>query len=869
MKRLLSALCLILPAAYVLAQEPAAEQIPAPTAQPLPVQEALLAGPIPLAMPAFFDEAQAGVKPADLLQAMPAVPGEGWPGPGRGFRAPDGRDLAWTPARAEDGAFAFAAAAGPTVRYLSFVIAADRWLKATLTVSSLQEVRASLDGADLALDKGKAAADSTARTAELTLPIGKHLVCLRALDDPAGAGGGPIRLAVAPADSAPAEAIALGIAAERPVDIHTVLDAPRIAAAALSPDGGLVALTLGAYPNGKDKESWLEVRDTAGGKLLWTWRGPEAPSAVAWHPQGRRLSWRVDRDEKATVWMYDLDAGTTEAVLRDVQKLGAWRWAPDGASLVYEIGRSPEPDKRKVKRVMTPADRQPWWRDRAYLEQAFVPGGLTRRLTAGPVSPQSWTLSPDGRQLLFFTSEPDLDERPFATSDLWLMDLSTLQARKILSDPWVGGAEFSPDGKMLCLQGSPSAFDGLGRVLPAGVQANDYGGQLYLFAPLTGQAEAITRDFGPDVDWFAWCRADGMIYAVVSETQYGNVYRRARDGRWEKLDTQMECTDQIALPLQGRTAVARGTSATVPNRLYALDLKKNAARLLLDPGAKDYRDIIFGEIRDWTAVLPDGERIDGYVYLPPDFDPARTYPLIVYYYGGTSPITRDYGGRYPKNIWAGQGYVVYVPNPSGATGYGQEFAARHVNDWGKLTAAEVIGAARAFVQAHPFVDPARVGCIGASYGGFLTEYILTRTDMFAAGVSHAGISDISSYWGEGLWGYEYGARALAGSFPWRDRELFVEQSPLFHADKITTPLLLLHGDADTNVPKGESDQLFTALKLLGRDVEYVQIQGQDHHILDHEQRIVWNDTILAYFAKYLKGQPQWWDALYPAPEDWR
>ena len=261
--------------------------------------------------------------------------------------------------------------------------------------------------------------------------------------------------------------------------------------------------------------------------------------------------------------------------------------------------------------------------------------------------------------------------------------------------------------------------------------------------------------------------------------------------------------------------------------------------------------------------------LDGFVYYPPDFDPGKKYPVIVYYYGGTSPVTRDFGGRYPKNIWAGQDYIVYVPNPSGATGYGQEFAARHVNDWGILTAGEVIEGTKAFLAAHPFADPERVGCIGASYGGFLTEYIITQTDIFAAAVSHAGISDISSYWGEGLWGYAYGARALANAFPWQDRELYVEQSPLFHADKITTPLLLVHGDSDTNVPMGESDQLFTALKMLGSEVEYVQIQGQDHHILDHEQRIVWNDTILAFFAKYLKDRPDWWDEMYPAPEDYR
>jgi dipeptidyl aminopeptidase/acylaminoacyl peptidase len=186
-----------------------------------------------------------------------------------------------------------------------------------------------------------------------------------------------------------------------------------------------------------------------------------------------------------------------------------------------------------------------------------------------------------------------------------------------------------------------------------------------------------------------------------------------------------------------------------------------------------------------------------------------------------------------------------------------------VNDWGRLTAQEVIAGTRAFLSAHPAANPEKVGCIGASYGGFLTMYLLTQTDIFAAAVSHAGISSISSYWGEGFWGYAYGARALAHSFPWSQQDLFVQQSPLFHADKIHTPLLLLHGSSDTNVPVGESISLFTALKMLDREVEFIRIEGQNHWILDHDQRIVWNDTILAFFAKWLKDRPFWWEALYP------
>jgi Dipeptidyl aminopeptidases/acylaminoacyl-peptidases len=161
--------------------------------------------------------------------------------------------------------------------------------------------------------------------------------------------------------------------------------------------------------------------------------------------------------------------------------------------------------------------------------------------------------------------------------------------------------------------------------------------------------------------------------------------------------------------------------------------------------------------------------------------------MIVYYYGGTSPTNRALEARYSMHMYAAQGYVVYTLNPSGTTGFGQEFSARHVNAWGKVTADEIIKGTETFCQEHPFVDAKKIGCIGASYGGFMTQYLQTRTDLFAAAISHAGISALSSYWGEGYWGYGYCAVANAGSYPWNNAELFTKQSPLFNADKSRLP----------------------------------------------------------------------------------
>ncbi len=272
--------------------------------------------------------------------------------------------------------------------------------------------------------------------------------------------------------------------------------------------------------------------------------------------------------------------------------------------------------------------------------------------------------------------------------------------------------------------------------------------------------------------------------------------------------------------IASKRPVGRALLDALGTAAYSVDLRKlrkQSVRVLADPARTDYRHVKFGDIQDWNFMNERDREITGRIYTPPDFDPSRKYPCIVYYYGGTSPVSRDFGGRYPKEIWAAHGYVVYVLQPSGATGFGQEFSALHVNDWGIIVADEIIDGVQRFLRTHPFIDEKRVGCIGASYGGFMTMLLTTRTDLFSAAVAHAGISSISSYWGEGFWGYLYSATATANSFPWNRKDIYIDQSPLFSADRVNTPLLLTHGTVDTNVPPGESIQLYTALKLLGKE----------------------------------------------------
>ena len=301
-----------------------------------------------------------------------------------------------------------------------------------------------------------------------------------------------------------------------------------------------------------------------------------------------------------------------------------------------------------------------------------------------------------------------------------------------------------------------------------------------------------------------------------------------------------------------------GESAANSHRIYTMNLKKQKAELREDLSEKLLKGIRLGRCEDWNFVSSRGDTIYGRYYLPPYFDESKKYPMIVYYYGGCSPTSRNFDTLYPFHAYAAQGYVVYVVQPSGATGFGQQFSARHVNTFGDYVADDIIEGTKKFVNAHPYVNGKKIGCLGASYGGFMTQYLQTKTDIFAAAISHAGISDHTSYWGEGYWGYSYSEVSGANSYPWANPELFVDHSPLYNADKIHTP-----GSVDTNVPVGESIQMYTALKLLGRETALVVVDGQNHHIRDYSRRILWQNTIFAWFAKWLQDDASWWNAMYP------
>ncbi|OPZ29519.1 MAG: Prolyl tripeptidyl peptidase precursor [Bacteroidetes bacterium ADurb.BinA174] len=649
----------------------------------------------------------------------------------------------------------------------------------------------------------------------------------------------------------------------RRININDILEGKRVNSSSISPSGRFVLLNLRETLAGGQSRSYTEIYDSRQKRAILSESANR--SQLNWMPKSDLLYYVTDDENGRTLYTLEPLNMETKVVAQNLPKENFYI-APDEKSMFFSSKESiTVSNPNGLKRLIGIDDRQSSYRDRYFLYRHFFDTGLTQQLTFGRQTASFNDVTNDLMYLLFSTSEEDLAERPFSKSSMYLLNLQTMVVDTVWKDQtFTYSAQFSPNGKQLLIHGAPEAFNGIGLNIKPGQIANSYDTQSYIMDLETKSIEAVTKNFNPTINAQEWNVLDNFIYYRVEEGDRANVYRYStKTKKFDKLPLKEDVIRSFNIAENAPWATYTGVSTSNSNRSYLLNLKTMESTLISDPYADRLSKLTLGEVKDWSFKSSFGDQIEGRYYLPPNFNPNKKYPLIVYYYGGTSPTSRTFESTYPLHVYAAQDFVVYTLQPSGTTGYGQEFSARHVNAWGNQTAEEIIEGVQKFVAAHSFVDGTKIGNIGASYGGFMTQYLITQTDIFAASVSHAGISNITSYWGEGYWGYSYSSGASAGSYPWNNPKLYTEQSPLFHADKIKTPLLLLHGTADTNVPIGESIQMYTALKLLNKPVEFIQVEGENHAIYDYNKRIAWNNAIYAWFSKWLKGDSRWWDSMYP------
>jgi dipeptidyl aminopeptidase/acylaminoacyl peptidase len=642
-----------------------------------------------------------------------------------------------------------------------------------------------------------------------------------------------------------------------------ILNLKRVVDIALSPDGLKAAVSLRQTNADKGKDSsWLEILDTGSGSVLFSSENLSPMGGFRWLSDSHRFSYTRSNKGKTTVFLFNLKTRQQRCLVKEITNFDSYWWAADDSFLIYSV-YSRQKNREGYQHFKGVPDRTNWSEYKYSLYIFYPAGGVSHRISGEEDNFRSVKIGPGIRRALLIKSLEDYKNRPYEKKVIDLMSLENFSSRPLLSGNWIDEVQWSPDGKRLLVVGGASAFDGIGNLLAEDVIPNDFDKQAFLFDLNTEQVDPITRGFDPSIESAFWSRQDNNVYFRASDRSFVRLFRYSIPRKnFLPLPAGVDYIDRIDFGRAKNTAVFWGCGATDPYKLYRLDLSTGQAVLLKDFNEEAFRHVRLGRLQEWNFKTEEGKTIMGRLHFPPDFDPSRKYPCIVYYYGGTSPVSRDFGGRYPKNWYAAQGYIVYVLQPSGAVGFGQENSALHVNDWGQITSREIIRGIKELVKAHPYIDPRRTGAMGASYGGFLTQYLATQTDVFAAFISHAGITALSSYWGVGDWGYTYSGIATANSFPWNRQDIYVARSPLFLADKINRPLLLLHGADDNNVPPGESFQMYTALKLLGKEVALITFAGQKHFILEYSKRLRWMHTIIAWFDRWLKNQPQHWHHLY-------
>lgn len=741
----------------------------------------------------------------------------------------------------------------------SFCVSNTQRTKATIAVEGLEQYRLFVDGEQVAVNGDKA---------ETILTPSQHTVVIKYLTRKnASSDKKSIKLTVTAANGAP---LSVGdAAAKRAYNIYDVICAPNYPSVSISPNGKFIVVRKTWVDRKGNNHSISELRNSQTNRVMATFE-----ENVKWMPASNKLyftqkasdsSIAGEEKQDGTLQLITINPLTMEReVLASHLPEGWFQFTPDEKTLIYTLYTEGRKKDAQVYDVKEPDDRQPGWRSRSYLAKFDLASGVLQPLTFGYHNVYLNDISADSRYLLIGKSEERLTKRPTTLNSYYRLNLNDMSVETLIEKgEFLNSAQFSPDGKSILVSASPEAFNGIGKNVEEGQTPSMIDTQLYLMTLSDKKVRPLTRDFNPNVQSVNWSKADGNIYFTAEDRDCVHLFQlNPKSGKFTLLKTPEEYIKSFSLASSAAEMAFSGQSASNADRLYKMNTKALKSQLVDDLSARELKDVELGECKAWNFVNSRGDTLCCRYYLPPHFDAAKKYPMIVNYYGGCSPTSRMFQSRYPHHVYAAMGYVVLVVNPSGATGFGQKFSARHVDTAGEGVAEDIISSTQAFCDEHAFVNRKKIGCIGASYGGFMTQYLQTKTDLFAAAISHAGISDHTSYWGEGYWGYSYSEVSMANEYPWTNKHLFVDQSPLYNADKIHTPLLFVHGTADNNVPVGESIQLYTALKLLGRPTAMVLVDGQDHHIIDYEKRLKWQNTIFAWFAKWLQDDASWWTEMY-------
>lgn len=634
----------------------------------------------------------------------------------------------------------------------------------------------------------------------------------------------------------------------------------------LSPDGqrvAYVATEIDARTHAYRSSIWLA--SISGGEARRLTAASANATDPSWSPDGRWLAFVSEREGEASrvasseqkqlgkgkpqIWLLPTAGGEARQLTFLPHGASSPAWSPDSAWLAFnspvgpleeegEDGK-PLPRVRVIDRLWYRLDGAGYiYEHRSHLFLLPVSGGEPVQLTEGDWDDGDATWSPDGRTLAFVSSRQE-DRWRAPTADVYTLGIEAGKAGVLrrVSDGSLNcdSPAWSPDGTTLAFQASLKWRSG-GHTdlytIPASAQEG-------IATCLTSAFEGCLHD-GTSTDGDArddhmasapiWSADGTTLYALASLHGASHVFAFATSGQNAQPLTltpgQIHVRDFSVDQARGQLALLIGNPSRLPEIFARTTMADGEVRQLTQVNESLFSQLTLGSLERLAYTGGQGWPMEGWVLKPPDFDPAKKYPLILQIHGGPH-AQYGYGFFHEMQVQAARGYVVLFTNPRGSVGYGREFSLAVRGAWGEVDSLDILAGVDALI-AKGYIDETRLGVTGGSYGGFMTNWLLGHhPERFKAAVTDRSVCNMASDFGSCDFGWTFADDELE-TVPWEDLDRFMQRSPIRWVKHIRTPLLIIHSEQDLRCNIEQAEQLFTALKYLGREVLFVRFEGQSH-----------------------------------------
>ncbi|HSB26985.1 MAG TPA: S9 family peptidase [Pyrinomonadaceae bacterium] len=652
----------------------------------------------------------------------------------------------------------------------------------------------------------------------------------------------------------------------RTYTIEDLMKVRRVGDPQISPDGSRVAFTIGDVNYDANRVvNQIYVVSTDGGNPKQLTNAQTSSSAPRWSPDGKKIAFVTG----GQIWTMDSDGDNKDQVSKISTGAAAPIWSPDGKWIAFTSDVYPDcaddscnklkdeqAESSKVKaHITTRLLFRHWdeWRDvkRTHVFVVSSKGGTARDITPGDfdsppyaaASGVDYAFSPDSTEIAYLRN-PDKVEATSTNSDIYVVSLSGGAPRNITENNhgYDAGPVYSADGRFIIYRSQATA----------GFEADRW--RLMAYNRSTRISTELTRGFDQQVEEVVLPKDASFAYFTAGERGKSPVFRvPITGGAVQKVLPNVFATN-LKISADGRKLVFAGSSLASPAEIYAANADGTGVTALTSANTQliTQANLKKAEEIEWTGAL--GKKIHGFIIKPNNFDPARKYPLVVLIHGGPQGAWSDnWGYRWNPQLFANAGYVVFTPNPRGSTGYGQQFVNEISGDWGGKAYVDIMNGVADVLRRSPYIDRNRIGAAGASYGGYMINWIEGHNNdprfRFKVLVSHDGVYNLTSMYGatEELWFPEWEFKGT----PWTNPAMYSRWSPHNFVDNFNTPILIIHSDLDYRVPFGEGLQLFTAVQRKGIDSKFLSFPDEGHWVLKPQNSDFWYHTVLDWLDKYL------------------